>query len=40
MEAGIFTGYGDGTFRPNDYMTREEVAATVMRALKAAGVAI
>lgn len=36
-KAGIVLGMGDGTFRPNDRITREQVAVMVARALKAAG---
>jgi len=32
--AGLITGYGDGTFRPNSAVTREEVAALLTRAMK------
>ena len=31
--AGITTGYGDGTFKPNDYVTRGQMAAFLTRAL-------
>lgn len=34
VEAGIINGYDDGTFKPNVYVTREEVAVMVVRALK------
>lgn len=37
VQAGIVNGMGDGTFRPGDPVTREQVAAMVARALKAAG---
>ena len=30
-EAGIFEGYGDGTFGPNDPITREQLASTFYR---------
>ncbi len=36
-DAGIVYGYGDGTFRPNNLITREELAAMVVRALKYSG---
>ncbi len=36
--AGIVDGYEDGTYRPNAQITREELAAMVVRALKYAGV--
>jgi len=36
-EAGIVTGYEDGTFRPNQVINREELAAMVVRASKYAG---
>jgi hypothetical protein len=36
-EAGIIKGYANGTFKPNAYVTREEVAAMVVQALKVAG---
>lgn len=36
-EAGIVDGYEDGTFRPNNVITREELSAMVVRALKFAG---
>ncbi|MDE6108107.1 MAG: S-layer homology domain-containing protein, partial [Oscillospiraceae bacterium] len=29
--AGVFNGYPDGTFRPNDYITRQELALVVGR---------
>ncbi|WP_166241152.1 S-layer homology domain-containing protein [Paenibacillus turpanensis] len=32
-EAGIINGYSDGTFRPDAYITREELAAMTVRAL-------
>ena len=28
---GVFTGYGDGTFRPDQYITRQELATVVAR---------
>jgi|GEM_PF-3501722 len=33
-QAGIFTGYGDGLFRGDQVITREELAAVVERAVK------
>ncbi len=36
-KAGVVTGMGDGTFRPNDRISREQMAVMVARALKAAG---
>ena len=36
-EAGIVKGYANGTFRPNDKITRQELAAMVVRAQKLAG---
>jgi len=36
-EAGIVNGYTDGTFRPNNKITRQELAAMVVRAQKLAG---
>jgi len=38
FEAGLISGYEDGTFRPNAYVKREEAAAIMVRALKFAGV--
>lgn len=37
VSAGIVQGYGDGTFRPNDPVTREQAAVMLARALKASG---
>lgn len=37
VNAGVITGFADGTFRPDDPVTREQVAAMVARALKASG---
>ncbi|QGR00278.1 S-layer homology domain-containing protein [Paenibacillus psychroresistens] len=37
-KAGLINGYEDGTFAPNKQITREELAALVVRALKYAGV--
>ena len=31
-EFGILSGYTDGTFRPNDYMTRQQMAKVIARA--------
>lgn len=39
-QAKLIDGYEDGTFRPNAQITREELAAMVVRALKYAGVEI
>lgn len=36
-EYGIVNGYSDGTFRPNNKITRQELAAMVVRAQKLAG---
>lgn len=33
VEAGIITGYEDGTFRPSKQITREEMATMIIRAL-------
>ncbi|TXK80639.1 S-layer homology domain-containing protein [Paenibacillus sp. N3.4] len=35
--AGIVTGYNDQTFRPNQQITRQEMAVMIFRAMKAAG---
>ena len=35
--AGLINGYEDGTFRPEQEITREEMAALIVRALKYAG---
>lgn len=37
VDAGVIKGYTDGTFKPNAFVTREEVAAMVVQALKVAG---
>jgi len=37
VEAGIINGYADGTFRPNNCITREEVAAIIVQAMKVTG---
>ncbi|MDG0809571.1 S-layer homology domain-containing protein [Cohnella rhizosphaerae] len=37
-QAGILGGYEDGTFRPNREITREEMAAMLIRAMKYAGI--
>jgi hypothetical protein len=37
VAAGIANGYGDGSFRPNDPVTRAEMAAFLSRALARAG---
>ncbi|RKN82193.1 S-layer homology domain-containing protein [Paenibacillus ginsengarvi] len=36
-KAGLVDGYEDGTFRPNTQITREELAAMIVRAYKYAG---
>ena len=33
MEKGILTGYGDGTFRPNNSMTRGEFSIVIVKAM-------
>ncbi|MGZ9584794.1 SwmB domain-containing protein [Paenibacillus marinisediminis] len=35
--AGIISGYEDGSFRPNDNITREQMAVMLVRAVEAAG---
>ncbi|HHW02178.1 MAG TPA: DUF4430 domain-containing protein [Thermoanaerobacterales bacterium] len=35
--AGLISGYKDGTFRPNDTITREEISVILSRALKLSG---
>lgn len=40
VEAGIIKGYADGSFKPNAHVTRQEVAAMVVQAMKAAKVDI
>lgn len=35
--AGLIEGYGDGSFKPNSKITREQMALMLSRALKAAG---
>lgn len=37
VRAGIVSGYADGTFRPNQTITREEMALMVFKALEATG---
>lgn len=37
LRAGIVKGFGDGTFRPNDPVTREQAAAMLVRALSTRG---
>lgn len=37
VQAGLIEGYGDGTFRPNVEITREQLAIMVSRALSYAG---
>ncbi|MFD0670964.1 S-layer homology domain-containing protein [Cohnella sp. GCM10027633] len=34
VEAGIVEGYADGTFKPNDLVTREQIAVMLSRSLK------
>ncbi|MFE5320851.1 S-layer homology domain-containing protein [Paenibacillus sp. NPDC056579] len=36
-KAGLITGYEDGTFRPNDNITREQMVTMLVRALKVGG---
>ncbi|MBD0382791.1 pectinesterase family protein [Paenibacillus sedimenti] len=36
-EAGIINGFEDGTFKPNAYITREQAAVMIARALEKAG---
>ena len=33
VEAGLFSGYDDGYFRPNQPITRAEIAVVIVRAL-------
>lgn len=33
-ERGLMTGYEDGTFRPNDHLTRAEAATILMRLIE------
>ena len=40
VEAGIIKGHSDNTFKPNDLITREQMASMVSRALKAKGIII
>ncbi|WP_165842310.1 S-layer homology domain-containing protein [Paenibacillus xerothermodurans] len=37
VTAGLIEGFEDGTFRPDDSVTREQLAVLISRALKAAG---
>lgn len=37
VEAGIINGYEDGTFRPNVYITRAQMAVMVAKALQITG---
>ncbi|MGG6310387.1 S-layer homology domain-containing protein [Paenibacillus macerans] len=37
VEHGLIEGYGDGGFRPNDQITREQMSVLLVRALKLAG---
>ncbi len=39
-KAGIVKGHTDGTFKPNNYVTREEMAAMIIRAAAVAGVQV
>lgn len=39
VEAGIVSGYPDGTFKPNNKITRQEMASMIMRAVDSRGVA-
>ncbi|EFM10619.1 S-layer domain protein [Paenibacillus curdlanolyticus YK9] len=39
-EAGLVTGYEDGTFRPNAKVTREELALMITRAIKYSGASV
>gem|GEM_PF-6427136 len=39
LEAGLTTGFKDGTFKPNQKITRKEMAILTARALKIAGLA-
>ena len=36
-KAGLINGYEDGTFRPNDNITREQMVAMMIRAMKLGG---
>lgn len=36
-ERGLMTGYEDGTFRPNDRLTRAEAATILVRLLEVLG---
>lgn len=40
VNAGIINGHDDNTFRPNDLITRQQMASMVSRALKAKGIVI
>lgn len=40
VEAGIIKGHSNNTFKPNDLITREQMASMVARALKAKGINI
>ncbi|MBN3523889.1 Ig-like domain-containing protein [Paenibacillus apiarius] len=37
VKAGIITGFPDGTFKPNDSITREQITLMMVRAAQAAG---
>ncbi|REK77698.1 S-layer homology domain-containing protein [Paenibacillus paeoniae] len=39
QKAGLITGYSDGTFRPNEKVTREELAVMIARAIAYTGAA-
>ncbi|WP_036718834.1 S-layer homology domain-containing protein [Paenibacillus harenae] len=36
-QTGLINGFEDGAFRPNDHITREQMAAMMIRAMKAGG---
>ena len=37
MEHGLIEGFSNGTFRPNEEITREQMSVLLLRALKLAG---
>ncbi|GGH32917.1 Ig-like domain-containing protein [Paenibacillus segetis] len=39
-KAGIITGYTDGTFKPNSYITREQMALMMVRAMEYTGYSV